>query len=389
MKKNQHTYPLFTASGCLSEQAISRLASNLLTTSEKEKASSHLQHCALCREALEGWVMVSEPALALEAVAEINAQVQHTAGLSAASQGFKSRAGSKQPYYYIAAALILLLAGWKIFIDRAVEPLNLNSETAETVPILEKQVPPRPPSPETDQVEPVQTTPSNTLAFTNEPSDPLVTVENNKTTPRAERKTLNELLKISPDLKSQENGLDAYLLEVNEKTIARSGKRRGQPLAIASNQPIDYYLAEVIIADGGKDNGMLPLLPETSSHHSATNSGQAAAEEQTNLATHFFNPVETMPEFQGGYDGLTKYLRKQLRYPTFAKDMKIQGRVIVSFLIDERGAIKNITVLHGIGGGCDEEAIRVIRAMPAWQPARQNGEAVAVQFTLPINFRIL
>lgn len=98
--------------------------------------------------------------------------------------------------------------------------------------------------------------------------------------------------------------------------------------------------------------------------------------------------VEQQPEFPGGVDALMRYLRDAIRYPAIASEMGITGRVTVQFVVDKHGKISNIKVLRGIGGGCDEEAIRVVKAMPSWKPGRQNGKEVPVYFTLPILFQL-
>lgn len=389
MKKTPPTYPLFTPSGCLSEQAFSQLASHSLSLSDEKKARLHLQSCSLCRDAFEGWSMFSDSQIPLDAVAGINKEL-----LQSAEHAFKAsnpvfRIGANKLYYFAAAAIIIILAGWLFFMEQAVEPLHLDFKTAERIPIPEKFVPTMPRSLAPDNngsiVQPSPTIANNETKTVTQ----ALKVEDNKTTPRAERKLMNEMLKISPDLKSGENGLEAYLLKSNEKSITETGRRSHLPVAIASNQPIDYYLAEVIIADRKRINRIDPSQNFERPDPGTPNASEDAGNDQIALSSHFFNPVETMPEFPGGYSGLSAYLGKNLKYPTVAKERKIQGRVIVSFLIDDNGVIKNITVLHGIGGGCDQEAIRVIRSMPAWQPAQQNGKAVSVQFTLPIHFRIL
>jgi protein TonB len=98
--------------------------------------------------------------------------------------------------------------------------------------------------------------------------------------------------------------------------------------------------------------------------------------------------VEQMPEFPGGADAMMKFLNSNIRYPSIATEMGITGRVILQFVVDKHGKINNVKVLRGIGGGCDEEAIRVVKAMPGWKPGRQNGKEVPVYFTLPVVFQL-
>ena len=98
--------------------------------------------------------------------------------------------------------------------------------------------------------------------------------------------------------------------------------------------------------------------------------------------------VEQMPEFPGGQIGLSKFLSNNIKYPDYARESGIQGNVYVTFVVKTDGSISNIKILRGIGGGCDEEVIRVIKKMPNWKPGKQDGKNVNVQFNLPVNFRL-
>ncbi|MFZ4462846.1 MAG: TonB family protein [Bacteroidales bacterium] len=99
-----------------------------------------------------------------------------------------------------------------------------------------------------------------------------------------------------------------------------------------------------------------------------------------------FTIVEQMPEFPGGTESMMKFIASNVKYPSMAREMGISGNVFLSFVVNRSGEIKNVKVLRGIGGGCDEEAIRVVQSMPNWIPGKQNGKAVPVQFNLPIKF---
>jgi periplasmic protein TonB len=98
--------------------------------------------------------------------------------------------------------------------------------------------------------------------------------------------------------------------------------------------------------------------------------------------------AEIMPEFEGGYDALAKYLGRKLVYPTAASKAGIEGTVVVTFVVGRNGEIADVKVLKGLGFGTDEEAARVIEKMPRWRPGKQNGVAVPVRYTLPIRFAL-
>src|SRR5690606_5148586 len=101
-----------------------------------------------------------------------------------------------------------------------------------------------------------------------------------------------------------------------------------------------------------------------------------------------FTIVEQQPEFPGGYAELQKYLGKNLKYPHMAMESGISGTVYLTFEVDKDGNIKDVRVLRSVGGGLDEEAMRVVKSMPKWEPGRQRGKPVRVQFTLPVKFTL-
>ncbi len=101
-----------------------------------------------------------------------------------------------------------------------------------------------------------------------------------------------------------------------------------------------------------------------------------------------FTFVEQMPTFPGGQSLFMKYLRENIKYPDEAIENNIQGKVMVEFVVGPGGNIKNIRVVRGIGGGCDEEAMRVIKGMPKWNVGKQNGVAVPVKVVVPIAFTL-
>jgi len=112
----------------------------------------------------------------------------------------------------------------------------------------------------------------------------------------------------------------------------------------------------------------------------------AMAEQQHD--TMVFMVVEEMPDFPGGETALNRFLSDSLQYPRLAKENNISGTVYVSFVVEKDGSVIDIRVLRGIGGGCDEEAVRVIKLMPNWKPGKQRGKPVQVQYNLPVKFSL-
>lgn len=98
--------------------------------------------------------------------------------------------------------------------------------------------------------------------------------------------------------------------------------------------------------------------------------------------------VEVYPEFPGGEDAMFKYIHSRLNYPKLAVENSIEGKVVVEFVVNEKGEINNTKIVRGLKYGCDDEALRVINGMPLWKPGKQNGKPVSVYYTLPIQFTL-
>ena len=101
-----------------------------------------------------------------------------------------------------------------------------------------------------------------------------------------------------------------------------------------------------------------------------------------------FQVVEEMPQFPGGMQEALNFLGTHVRYPVAAQEAKIEGRVIVGFVVGKDGSVSDIKVVRGINPELDAEAIRVVSMMPKWIPGKQRGKAVAVKYTMPIMFRL-
>lgn len=99
-----------------------------------------------------------------------------------------------------------------------------------------------------------------------------------------------------------------------------------------------------------------------------------------------FMVVEDMPAFPGGEQKMFEFIAQNTVYPQLARESGVTGIVHVYFVVGKDGRVGDVRVLRGIGGGCDEEAVRVVKSMPKWSPGKQRGKPVKVQYTIPIRF---
>ena len=101
-----------------------------------------------------------------------------------------------------------------------------------------------------------------------------------------------------------------------------------------------------------------------------------------------FEVVEQMPSFPGGDKALLEYLSNNIKYPVVAQENGVQGRVVVSFVVEKDGSITDVKVVRSVDPSLDKEAARVVKSMPRWIPGKQNGSAVRVKYNVPVSFKL-
>lgn len=101
-----------------------------------------------------------------------------------------------------------------------------------------------------------------------------------------------------------------------------------------------------------------------------------------------FNKQEELAQFPGGDLAMQKYMQNKVNYPVIAKTQGIEGSVMVSISIDENGNLTNMEIINGIGGGCEEEVLRVLSEMPKWNPTKQAGHSLKTKQIISINFKL-
>jgi TonB family protein len=156
------------------------------------------------------------------------------------------------------------------------------------------------------------------------------------------------------------------------------GMQRGTPVRTRMRLPLRFMLGG---ADSSRDSTEVSLnavpLPLTDAQDSTKENSEI-----------FFDLVDTPPSPVGGLEAWSRHLSENLTYPTSARMKGIQGTVLVSFIVNTDGSIEEIELVQGIGGGCDEEAIRTIKISPNWTPGMIKGKAVRTRMKIPISFKL-
>jgi protein TonB len=155
------------------------------------------------------------------------------------------------------------------------------------------------------------------------------------------------------------------------------------------------FTAPVVVSDTLEDTGSL-----NQDDLSNKNENVVPVEEELNVVEEEVKPeivevkpppfivVEEMPSYPGGDEARIKFISENVVYPVIARESNTQGTVYVTFVVEADGSITDVKVLRGIGSGCDEEALRVVKMMPKWNAGKQSGKSVRVQFNLPIKFTL-
>ena len=167
-------------------------------------------------------------------------------------------------------------------------------------------------------------------------------------------------------------------------------------LAQALSKPLQEKEQIPVVTDSIKNQEQKPIEeppeqrqpienPKVDSAAKPGGSGLGAGTgDETGLST----AIDVYPRYPGGDESRLYYLRQHIKYPSTALLNLVQGVVMVVFIVEVNGSVTNVDVAKKIGGGCDEEAIRVTKEMPRWEPGKRNGRAVRVMVRMPIVFRI-
>ncbi len=143
---------------------------------------------------------------------------------------------------------------------------------------------------------------------------------------------------------------------------------------VEDSDPVDndYF----IDAEAGPSDTIARYIPQV----------KGFKDEEVTDEAEIFEVVESWPEFPGGNSALYAFLGNNLVYPELAKEIGISGKVYLNFVVEKDGSITDVKVIRGIGGGCDEEALRVVNKMPKWTPGKQRGIPVRVRYIFSVRF---
>lgn len=185
------------------------------------------------------------------------------------------------------------------------------------------------------------------------------------------------------DFSDMSNNFSLILTKKRIKMITKHEKAKGFWWKLLATLPV---LALLLIVNARASAQQVKKTDETVYEFSTKDITDIKIKKVDNDS--IYQIVEQMPEFPGGIDKLATYISENIKYPEAAKEKGVSGRVFISFVIEKDGSVNQVEVMRGIGGGCDDEAVRVVKAMPKWKPGMQKGKPVRVSYVLPITFKL-
>jgi TonB family protein len=419
---NTKSSAIFTPSGCLTGDALMLLISGSLKGKDLINAQNHIIECPLCADAAEGlemWLTETKTGQADLSIsvyethsenAELEGKRLSSSPHTKKSNGFtkslfhartdvisnrikqrlyaharleaaEKKRLSYKPFVWLSAAATLLLfvtVGYVIWLQNQLER-ELDKERADQLALLQS-----PANPDTLIISLPE---NNAVPALNYIINP-VESEFSKSSQGVAVTEKSAKPDAISDAQMADMAEAKEMLPENENVQYSDSIRTinpAEPVGISGVEVKAMGLIDAKKSGGNAVTGERPL-PETVSV-SVTKSKRNARND-TDYEDMVLTGVEQMPSYPGGADKMHKFLAENISYPQQAVESGIQGTVYVSFVVRKNGKLDEIKILSGIGGGCDEEASRIVKLMPRWTPGKKDGKLVDVLYTMPIVFRL-
>lgn len=384
------TSNLFNASGCLTPHALEKTATGSLSPAEAGPALAHIKVCELCSDAVDGLKMwhkhneisvyadnenekrtasVDISAAFDKKVIQLNDRLRNRVKFHLETDNVKQkrRIGTVPAWLAVAASIVLFAGIYLVLEQNKLSEKSIADNRSEAPEFVAPPV-------TADTI--IHETPS--AIAENKPA-----TRNTKIPVPVVVDGIASFSDKSIHADNEEN----EFIAVAETSAAHPVER---PVGGVTNTTEQSQVAEdpvvtTIQADMEKSQPAPAAATGKKSVNTARETRAEVAVEDENTV---FTVVEKQPEFPGGPEKLNRYLSEKLQYPAEARENSISGTVFIQFVIDKTGTVANAKILRGIGYGCDEEALRVIKAMPRWKPAEQRGKPVNVLFNLPVKFNL-
>lgn len=367
MAKKNPISPLLTPSGCLTSQTIRRYLEGNLSPEDQYSVMDHLDTCRFCQDAAEGLARVKNSRVTDREIASLNKQILERTSAATSRRLHPSvrKISMTKTWTYAAAAASVLLLVSIYFLLQQSHPEYQESMIAFNDTIRK----------DADQMR---------------PNEPIAVPDSRKFTAQ---ESIRSDTPPSDEQALPETEPEAVIIAEEADVLADGLISSGEATPLTdSTVPVHQTDQSVVVEMKAAEEppsviegitvGGVSARKEKSTYRTVVADIQMPQEEG------IFTIVEQMPEFPGGNDSLSAFLRKNLHYPEEALDPKTEGTVYLTFVVEKDGSVSDIRLLRGVSDTYNTEAIRLVNSMPRWIPGRQHSVPVRVQFTLPIQFKL-
>lgn len=370
MEKQDEIKSLFYDNGCLTPEGIFAFIGGETVPESNEKIKAHLAGCELCREAVEGYRLLEELKPGTDPKKEITG-LQERILLRAKEE--KVLSAVKKPavskYIYLAAAGFILIIGltFILMLNRenttlpevvrvSKENKNVTADTHKGIALV---------TPEKKEVP---------LFPGKKPSRVPYAIEDITEQEHVPAEKAEEAVLQTGQMDEFKDMVTVTVHDTVKNVPVAAGEEVSEKPIIVQEAKTDVELTEKTVSKAAtsKRKGQRETVPETKSSDIPP----------------VYTVVDEMPSFPGGGDSLIKYLTSSIKYPKIAADKGIQGTVMVSFVVQEDGSIKDVSVVKSLEKSCDEEVVRVVKSMPKWKPGVQAGKKVQTKMILPVKINL-
>ncbi len=348
---------LFTISGCISPEGMQRYVTGALTAAEKELINAHLGTCELCTDALGGFQQHNNPAKVSLAVTDINRQL-HQKFLRIQTKKVRER--SMVSVFSAAATIILITGLFYLMKQREIYRGRLLAYSLQdSITISDRTI---------GQLK-------NDMNESVKISGKAESGEHTVTMPHPSKES-NVYFK-SKQPEDENKATLSYESAEELRIVSYEPSPDTLHVAEATKQEDDFSVAGYAVKSATRDKKeSLQAIP-------------ADAEGDNTVSGEVFMVAEEMPVFKGGdINKFREYVQQQIKYPVKAAEAGIEGKVFVSFIINEKGKLINPKIIRSADPLLDKEALRVISSSPAWTPGMMNGKPVSVQLAIPVIFQL-
>jgi TonB family protein len=415
MNDDKNIKGLFNVSGCLTTETMLKFLDEKLPQDESSIVQNHLESCELCADALEGFSTVTDRVSILTTLESINREITEKVSQSSTQKQLAQKK-TKNLWVYgsVAASIGLLIGLYFIFNQINTQTSSEMAMMADTT-IEHKTIPIENDIPETEKSD--QDTVEKSTIIQEKTTDPKVLTIGGISIAEPQKK-IDDIAKIAPmEYDDTEKIADAEMPEIrgtdtnvtlHYETMDMEPAGNISALTggvIIKSEEIVFEDMEGLVVESSEMEEFVPVVSGAVSNNKSSTDKKsrkyAPIDNSRELLTAsymvqsdnaddstIFTVVEESPEFTGGEKALSKFFRKNLVYPKQALKNQIEGTVYLEFTVGKDGTLSDIVVLRPLLYGCDEEAIRLIKMMPPWEPRKENGVPVRTSMSLPVKFEL-